>query len=139
MFKKPIVYHFSAMQGLDKTNNGPESWHSGTADRIPTTRGDLNAFIAALAKEDDRQDTRLIQNSEGKKKLGPTKLQIKIYQSIARKCRNFPDLSPIEYLKQFCPSMSMPLDVAEVTDVVPEATDVPATDVAPSTSTAPSA
>ena len=131
MFKNPIVYYFSAMQGLDKTNNGPEAWHSGTADRIPPTRGDLNAFIAALAKEDERQDTRLVQASEKKKKFGPNKNQIRIYESIARKCTNFPNLSPIQYLKQFCPSMSMPLDVPEGNDV-PEVKDVPATE--PSTS-----
>ena len=121
------------MQGLDKTNNGPEAWHSGTANRIPTTRGDLNAFIAALAKEDERQDTRLVQASENKKKMGPSKAQIKLYESIALKCRNFANLSPIEYLKQFCPSMSMPLSGTESTDV-PEVEDVPATANAPSTS-----
>ena len=133
MFKTPIVSYFSALQGLDKTNNGPESWHSATADRIPTTRGDLNAFINALAKEDQRQDTRLVQASEQKKKYGPSNAQIKLYESIALKCRNFPNLSPIEYLKQFCASMSMPLSGTESTDV-PEVEDVPATATAPSNS-----
>ena len=47
------------------TDNPPESWHSGTADRLPPEKDNLNGWINAAESEKDRQWTKYVQAANG--------------------------------------------------------------------------
>ena len=96
-----------------KTDNAPESFHSGVAKKLPPKKGNLNEWIAALEDERVRQHNKFIQAKLGIKnhKLGAK--QLRHYENLKYKAEQWGKLEVIEYLMQFATTMTMPTDGLE--------------------------
>ena len=114
-----LPHFYSALALLAKTNNGPESWHSGVSDRLPPLRHDINQWIDGLAAEHSRQHKRLIQARDKKKYLGPKPQQKKQMETIRAQCLEFGTISHLAFLEQFTTKMTINTDFDPQTPTEP--------------------
>ena len=105
-----LIVYFSCLKLIKSTTNQCESFNSGTADKLPPHKGNLNEYISALLRENSRQTVRFNQAQAGIKKYPVGTKQQRHYERIKFKCEQWgkPEMTVLRYLESFAPGMDLP-------------------------------